>query len=221
MKIFIKSFYLTITLAVLLGLPAWAQQNFDLHKMLKKGEIKSFNRELTAFKDGARAGIRLSKDEGEGVAWIEGLDFTNGTIEFDVRGENVKQHSFVGLAFHRKDNATFDAVYFRPFNFLEQNPAAVSHQVQYISLPEYPWRTLREKFPDAYEDEIFPKPNPDDWFHARIVVDGKKISVYVNNNTKACMEIDKLTAQMSGAIGFYAADTSGGDFANLTVTKSK
>lgn len=32
----------------------------------------------------------------------KGIEFSNGIIEFDVRGEDVIQHSFVGIAFHGK-----------------------------------------------------------------------------------------------------------------------
>jgi hypothetical protein len=83
----------------------------DLNKVVKDKGIEVYNRELSMFKDGSRAAIRLSKAEGEGVAWIKGVEFSSGTLEFDVRGENIKQHSFVGIAFHWKDNNTFDAIY--------------------------------------------------------------------------------------------------------------
>ena len=84
------------------------------------------------------------------MAWIKGIEFSDGIIEFDVRGEDLKQHSFVGIAFHGKDNATFDAVYLRPFQFKEESETLRNRAIQYISLPSFPWRTLREKFPNKY-----------------------------------------------------------------------
>ncbi len=52
-----------------------------------------------------------------GIAWINDIRFSDGIIEFDVKGKNVLQQSFVGFAFHGSNDSTYDAVYFRPFNF--------------------------------------------------------------------------------------------------------
>src|SRR5882724_10449848 len=106
-------------LCLLLIIPAFSQNPIviDLQEHVKNKKIEVYNRETTPINEGARSGIRLSKDYGEGIAWLKGIEFSNGVLEFDVRGENVKQHSFVGIAFHGKDNSTFDAVYLRPFQF--------------------------------------------------------------------------------------------------------
>lgn len=195
------------------------QETNNLHKLVKDKKIEVFNRALTVFTDGDRKGIRLSKDEGEGVAWIKGIEFSEGTIEFDVRGEDVKQHSFVGIAFHGVDNATFDAVYLRPFNFRAESPVAKSHGIQYISLPNFPWRALREQFPDKYENTVLPEPDPNAWLRFKIVVEGNKVSTYINGGKEPSLVVDKVTDVKKGLIGFYVADTSGGDFANITITK--
>src|SRR5690348_5259257 len=78
----------------------------NLRKLAKNKGIEVYNRELTEIKEKSYSGIRLSKDYGEGIAWIKGVEFSNGIIEFDVRGEDVKQHSFVGIAFHGVNNET-------------------------------------------------------------------------------------------------------------------
>src|SRR3990170_33745 len=51
------------------------------------------------------------------LLWMKNIDFKNGVIELDIRGKDVSGESFVGVAFHGIDNHTYDAVYFRPFNF--------------------------------------------------------------------------------------------------------
>src|SRR6266487_177262 len=66
------------------------------------------------------------------------------------------------------DSTTFDAIYFRPFNFF--NPERNTHSVQYISMPDHPWQQLRQDFPGKYESKIYNPPNPDDWFHATIEI---------------------------------------------------
>ena len=88
-------FLLTITIAY-----SQNMQAIDLQKLVKNKAIDVFNRELSLINDGNHVGIRLSKDEGEGVAWLRGIEFSNGILEFDVRGEDVQNHSFVGIAFH-------------------------------------------------------------------------------------------------------------------------
>src|ERR1041384_3100222 len=52
-----------------------------------------------------------------GVIWLDGVNFTEGTIECDILGKSQPRgSSFLGIAFHGVDDATFDCVYFRPFN---------------------------------------------------------------------------------------------------------
>ena len=218
-----KTFHLTITVFQLfLTLPVISQkaERIDIHELVKKNGIEVYNRELSLLNEPAHLGISLSKREGEGVAWIKGIEFSDGIIEFDVRGEDLKQHSFVGIAFHGKDNETFDAVYLRPFQFKEESEVLRSRAIQYISLPAFPWRTLREKSPNKYEHSIEPTPDPNSWIYVRIVIKGSIISTYINGNLEPSLVVEKVTSLKTGGIGFYVADTSGGDFANLSITKT-
>ena len=209
-------------LLLLLSLSAFKPkpESFDLRKVAKHKGFYVFNRELTIINEDGYKGIRLSKDYGEGVAWLKGMEFSNGTIEFDVRGEDVMQHSFVGIAFHGKDNETFDAIYLRPFRFKSAEEEIRSHSIQYIALPNFTWRVLREKFPNKYEHAIDPSPDPNSWVRLRIVVEGTTVSTYVNGAKEPSLVFEKVSKNTSGNIGFYVADTSGGDFANLTITKN-
>ena len=93
--------------------PSFSQTQLDLHQLAKDSGISVYGREMTLINEPGHEGISLSKDLGEGIAWLKGIEFSNGTIEFDVRGENLKQHSFVGFVFHAQDNETFDAIYLR------------------------------------------------------------------------------------------------------------
>lgn len=201
--------------------PAFAREavTFDLHQLAANGGLEVHNRELSLVAEESRTGIRLSRREGEGVAWLEGVEFSEGEIEFDVRGENVKQNSFVGVAFHGKDDQTYDAVYFRPFQFREQDDTLRARSVQYVSLPEHTWRKLREESPGKYESTVDPVPDPDSWFHVRIVVEGSVVSTYVDGSDRPSLVVEKVTGATGGAIGLYVADTSGGDFANFKLIR--
>src|ERR1041385_7194106 len=93
-------------------------------------------------KDGAPA-IEFNKP-GQNVVWLDGFEFSAGTIEFDAKGKSAPpQSSFVGVAFRVMGEATHDAVYFRPFNFRATDPERKSHAVQYVPEPQWPWQKLR------------------------------------------------------------------------------
>jgi hypothetical protein len=163
-------------------------------------------------------GLRLDARAGDGVAWLVGSDFTEGTIEVDLRGANKPGQSFVGIAFRGVDDTTFDAVYFRPFNFKNPEVPRRSRAVQYVSMPAYPWERLRQENPGEYEATVNPVPDPDDWFHVRIVVQGRKVAVFVNDAPAPCLAVTELTSRLGGKIGFWVGNNSAGDFANLKIT---
>ena len=182
---------------------------------------KVVNRGVSAFQDGSQKGIRFDERMGEGMAWFDGLDFGNGTIEFDVKGKNVVQRSFIGIAFHGVDDTTYDAVYFRPFNFRSDDPARRAHSVQYVSQPQYTWDKLRTDHPGMYEKPVNQAPDPDGWFHARIVVVSPRVSVFVNESKEPCLVVEQLNDRRRGSLGLWVGNGSGGDFANLKVTRAE
>jgi hypothetical protein len=204
---------------------AWAAGPADTLKagaiVLSEPPPKLFNRQISSFKENERVGFHLDERAGDGLGWWPDIKFANGTIEFDVRGTNVFQKSFVGVAFHGFDENTYDAIYFRPFNFRADDPARRSHGVQYIAQPAYAWNKLRAEHPDKYEREVSPAPSPNEWFHVRIVVEHPKVRVFVNNEEKPCLEVTQLSNRKSGWVGIWVGNGSGGDFANLKVTPTK
>src|SRR5262249_4433266 len=145
------------------------------------------------------------------------VDFGNGTIELDIKGRNVVQKSFIGVAFHAKDANQCDLVYFRPFNFTNADPERRAHAVQYMSAPNFSWKKLRTEHPGVYEKPVQPAPDPDGWFHARIVVDSPKVSVFVNDAKEPSLVVDKLSKLTSGRVGLWVGQDSDGDFANLKI----
>ena len=89
----------------------------DLYGLSENNKLEIFNRKVSSFAEKDRKGIRFSKKENDGMAWLANVVFSNGIIELDIRGKDEYQQSFVGIAFHGVDNNTLDAAYFRPFNF--------------------------------------------------------------------------------------------------------
>ena len=176
-------------------------------------QYKTVNRSLSAGSD--PESIHLSEAEGVGIAWINGKEFTQGSIEFDVKGKDELQHSFVGIAFHGLNDNTYEAVYFRPFNFRSTDPVRKAHAVQYIAIPKYDWPKLRADYPNKYEQPLSPAPDPNQWFHVRLVVESKKISVYVNNNEQPALTVEPLLNLNGKMIGYWVGNTSSGDWKNL------
>jgi 3-keto-disaccharide hydrolase len=189
----------------------------DLAALAEGKGLKVFNRSLSVLNDGARKGVRLSESPGDGVAYIEGVEFADGALEIDIRGKDVQQQSFVGVVFHGLDEKTYDAVYFRPFNFKAEDPARRLRAVQYVSHPTYTWQKLRTEQPGKYEKPVNPVPDPNGWFHARIVVASPKVSVFVNDAKEPSLVVEQLSDRKKGLVGLWVGNTSGGDFANFKI----
>lgn len=211
-----------LVIVPLLGVfSAMAQDPIDLHAAVEQGGIDVVGRELSVFDEAGYPGIRLSTDYGEGLAWLKGVEFSDGEIELDVRGVNVEGHSFVGIAFHGANDSTFDAIYLRPFHFRKEDEVAHSRSLQYISLPHFTWRVLRAEHPGVYEGAVDRSIDPNGWVHVRVVVQGDAITTFINGAKEPNLVVKKLTNRHKGRVGFYVADTSGGDFANIRITLAK
>jgi RNA polymerase sigma factor (sigma-70 family) len=153
---------------------------------------------------------------------LDRIEFTNGVIEFDALGQSgPSQSNYFGFAFRVADEKTYDAVYFRPFNFRAEEAERKARAVQYGSHPKYDWEVLRKDKPGQYEKPIVPAPDGDAWFHVRIVVEKPKVRVYVNNGKEPCLVVDELSDRKGGGVGLWVGPGQGGYFANLKITPAK
>jgi len=160
--------------------------------------------------------VHMNEKEGVGLAWVNNAEFTNGTIEADIKGKDVLQASFVGIAFHGVNDTTYETIYFRPFNFRSPDPARKVHAVQYMAPPKYEWPLLRQQFPGKYEQAVSPAPDPNTWFHARITVDSKAIKVYLDGNTAPSLVVTPLVHTGGKMIGLWTS--TDGDWKNFKIT---
>ena len=175
------------------------------------------NRGATVEAEGDRTVVNFDARVGDGAAWLEGVDFHDGTIEVMIRGKNNPGQSFVGVAFRGVDDQTYDAVYFRPFNFVADNDLSLSHMVQYISHPQYTWARLREEHTDVYESPLSNPPEPDQFFKARLVIEKPEIRVYLGDETEPCLVVNELTDRTGGRVGLWMGNGSDGSFAELVI----
>jgi hypothetical protein len=195
-------------------------EQIDLGAQLAGGKLKPVNREVTALQERPGA-IHVAEREGVGVVWIAGTDFAKGTIEVEVRGRDVFQQSFVGIAFHGQDDTTYEAVYLRPFNFRADDQARHQHAVQYVSLPDYDWPRLRKEFPEEFENPVAPSAEPTGWVPLRVVVTDRSVQVYVGGVRSATLEVRQLGRLDRGLIGLWTGNNSDGAFANLRIVTPK
>lgn len=219
-----KNVYRCVVLAVMIGASLCpAQQQVivpDVSAIDTTGGWSVANRTVSSGNERGMITVSLDARPGNGVVWLKDLSLEDGVIEADIRGENVQGRSFVGIAFHGLDEHTYDAVYFRPFNFLSDDSLRKGHSVQYISHPDYTWYRLRAEHPEAYENAIEPAPDPEAFFHVKIVLEKPVIRVYVNDTPEPCLVVKALSKRKGGWVGFWTGNNSAGTFANLRVMPS-
>lgn len=192
----------------------------DLSKVSSGDSWKISNRKVELIDESGVTSVHFNSQPGDGIAWIDNFVFNTGIIEVDIKGKNEQGASFVGIAFRGINEKTYDAVYFRPFNFMSMDSVKKDHCVQYVSQPDYTWQRLREEFPGKYENPVNPIPDPNSFFHARIVVEKPKISVYVNDADMPCLVVNELTNRNGGWIGLWTGNYSEGWFTNLKIFTS-
>jgi hypothetical protein len=179
-------------------------------------KLRVVNRDVTRIEE--RNGVRLSRASGNGVAWVEGSAFRSGTIEVDIRGREDLQQYYVGIAFHREDDETYEAVYLRPFNFRATDPLRKQHAIQYVALPDFDWPRLRKGFAGQFENPVDASNVPTDWVRLRLVVEGGRVRGYAGSGYPVALDVRKLGDLDGGQLGLWVGNDSGGDFANLVVT---
>ena len=203
-----------ILLLLIAASDAFGQNNTEKINLKNPSSWTVYRRLTPAWKDT----IVLNKTEDEGMMVLNDFEMGNGIIEFDVKGENVPQQSFVGITFNVQNDSTFENIYFRPFNFMNPDTARRRRAVQYASMPNDTWFKLRDNFPGKYENKVNPVPDPNGWFHVKIVIDKPLVKVFVNNSTEPCLTVGSLAANSLGKIGLWTGPMTRGSFANLTVT---
>jgi len=206
---------LPLLLSAVLALTAAQPRPFDL---AAPGALRAVNRAVQPLVDGARRGVRLDQRAGNGVAWIAGAALANGVIEVDVRGRDVQQGSFVGLAFRAANDSTYDAVYVRPFNYRAADAVRRGHAVQYVAMPDYDFARLRQERPEAFENPVVPAPEATAWVHLRLEVQGSQVRVFVGDGAAPDLTVATLDTRTRGGVGLWVGNESPGDFANLRIT---
>jgi len=205
---------LLLIILCLTAIQSFGQEQVNLADKLQNKNIKAVNRTISIYGDQMDA-VEMDAKDNDGLGILEDIEFDTGTIEIDLLGENNPGKSFIGIAFNIQNDDTFEAVYFRPFNFVAEEQIRKDHMVQYIYHPEFTWRKLREERTSEFENEISGPPDPDDWFKAIIKITDHKVEVYVNESSEPVLSVDRLTSAKSNKIGIWTGYGSSGRFRNL------
>jgi hypothetical protein len=209
---------LLVVLLWTVSLVCFGQQSYNLATVHQKKGITEVNRSINSFTKYANA-VEMDAREGDGLGILKEIDFETGTIEVELLGENSPGKSFIGIAFNIEDKENFEAIYFRPFNFVATEQARKDHMVQYVYHPEYTWYKLRETRTMEFENEIPDPPDPNQWFNARIVVSEKKVEVFVETIAEPVLVVERLAESKSKKIGLWTGNGSSGRFRNLILSK--
>jgi sugar lactone lactonase YvrE len=138
-------------------------------------------------------------------------------VQFDVRGKDSFQRSFVGIAFHGASDSRYEVLYLRPFNFRAEDPIRRSHAVQYAVHPDFTWSKLRSERPGEFEGGVGGVLDPNAWVHLRVEVTADRVRAYVGEMKPAPLDVPCLGKQSKGLVGLWVGEGSGGDFANLRI----
>ncbi len=180
--------------------------------------LEVINRDIVSINNPKNT-LVLNNKKGSGLAIIKDVQFDEGIIELELKGENNPGKSFVGIAFNIQNDSIYEAVYFRPFNFQSDKKIRREHSVQYIHHPKYTWRFLRTNYEGQFESEYPRQPLPDEWFGVRVKIDAKKVSVYDQETNTELLSVERLTKQVSDRIGLWTGFNSKGEFRNLKIKR--
>lgn len=190
-------------------------QNLTLHNVASSA---------VNFKGKSGHKLVATQPDGDHLALLDGIEFSNGVIEVDIAGEPAPgtagggARGFVGVAFRVQPNRkTYDCFYIRPTNGRADDQERRNHAVQYISHPNHTWSKLRQETPSRYE--AYADMMPAEWVHLRIEVQGAKAKLFVNNATQPTLIVNDVKSgpDAKGGVALWFEGSTIAHFANLSV----
>ncbi len=143
------------------------------------------------------------------IAYPKGLEFKDGTIEFDAAWPGEKG-GFVGIAFRIRDAHHYEVVYFRP------ESSGTINAIQYMpeKKQEFNWWNYEA---DKYQAKAMLPLHG--WFHVKVIVKGSQLKVFLNHNETPTFIYNLLDSSLkSGSVGFWLGNCTVGAYKNLVVT---
>jgi hypothetical protein len=141
----------------------------------------------------SHAGVPSMKiSQGNARVAVKGVDFSNGTIEYDIQPQDDR---FTGVHFRMLDEKESEYFYLRSSRM--GNPNAID-AIQYAAFNK--GVNLWDLLPHFQTSADIRK---DQWNHIKLVVSGRQMLVYVNDMSRPALEIPRLEGNTSsGSIAF-------------------
>ena len=166
---------------------------------------------------------RLLGGDGNGLAFLKGVAFKNGTIEIELAGKPAANagagaRGFVGIVFRAQNGGSpHELIYLRPTNGRADDMLRRNHSTQYVSEPEWPWERLRKESPGVYESYVDLEAGM--FTRYKIVVKGTRAELYVHDATQPCLIVKDLKlGEVAGAVALWIGPGTEGYFTNLKIT---
>lgn len=141
---------------------------------------------------------------GKGSAVLKDVDFTDGTIEYDM--EPV-ENGFATIFFRQASAEERECFYFR--TYVAGNDAAID-AIQYA--PYLGSVNMWDMLPHYQANASFQR---EKWNHVKLVISGKQMWVYVNDMSRPALKVPRLEGNTThGSIAF---EGKGAIFSNLVI----
>lgn len=173
-----------------------------------------------------RKAIKLTAVGEAGLAFLNGTQFRDGTIEVDIATKvltppGVRMPGFTGIAFRAGTDAShYEMFYLRPGNSRSDDQSMRNHSVQYTSEPNFGWEKLRRQWPFVYES--YADLQPGEWTPMKIEVHGRQAKLYLNGSANPSLVVDGLKGEsLQGAVALWGYANEESYFSNLRITNTK
>jgi hypothetical protein len=178
-----------------------------------------------------RKAVRLTALGEQGLAFLKGVEFRDGTIELDIATKittppGTRMPGFTGVAFRalpdavHPDASHYELFYLRPGNSRSEDQAMRNHSLQYTAEPGFGWEKLRRQWPFIYES--YAELQPDEWTPVKIEVHGRKARLFVNGSANPSLVVDGLKGEdLQGGVALWGYAGEESYFSNLRISSAK
>ncbi len=144
--------------------------------------------------------VRFAEVAGRRAMWLRNntqairsdIEFTDGTIEFDV--SPMEKGNFVAVIFRRASATNHENIYFRIHR------SGLYNALQYA--PRINGSSTWQLYPEFNSKIDLPRLQ---WTHVRVEVTGRRLEVFLNNDQKPVLRVDRLRGVPGkGSVGFWA-----------------
>ena len=129
-----------------------------------------------------------------GIAWVEGSEFTDGVLEFDIAFTG--ERGFMGVVWRLEDKGNYEEFYVRPHQ--SGNPDANQYTPAFDGLTS--WQLYHGPGYGAPEEYRF-----NEWNRVRVVVAGQRAEVFLNDMETPALFVPELKRKIrAGRVGLNA-----------------